>query len=121
MKNDSDLIQRAQGCLMGQLTGDALGSLVEFQTPEEIHRKYPNGVRKLADGGTWNTIAGQPTDDSEMALLLARMLIEQGTYNCEAAFVAYKYWLSSDPFDCGMTIASGLRGQWNQDKGEFRP
>jgi ADP-ribosyl-[dinitrogen reductase] hydrolase len=59
--------------------GDALGSLVEFQTTHDIRREYPNGVRKLADGGTWNTIAGQPTDDSEMALLLARMLADQGS------------------------------------------
>ena len=73
-----DKTSRAQGCLLGQLAGDALGSLVEFQSPEEIHRSYPEGVRELADGGTWNTIAGQPTDDSEMALLLARMQTERG-------------------------------------------
>lgn len=53
-------------------------ALVEFQTPEQIRRQYPDGVRELADGGTWNTIACQPTDDSEMALLLARMLVDQG-------------------------------------------
>jgi len=75
---NSTTLARARGCLLGQLAGDALGSLVEFQSPEEIHRSYPAGVRKLADGGTWNTIAGQPTDDSEMALLLARMLTECG-------------------------------------------
>ena len=68
----AEKLERAQGCLLGQLAGDALGSLVECRTPEQIRREYPNGVRKLADGGTWNTIAGQPTDDSEMALLLAR-------------------------------------------------
>jgi len=32
--------------------GDALGSLFEFQSPEDICRNYPNGVRDLADGGT---------------------------------------------------------------------
>jgi len=45
-------IDRAQGCLLGQLAGDALGSLVEFQTPEQVRREYPDGVRELADGGT---------------------------------------------------------------------
>lgn len=49
-------ISRAQGCLLGQLAGDALCSLVELKSPEEICRNYPNGVRELADGGTWNTI-----------------------------------------------------------------
>lgn len=108
-------VNRAQGCLLGQLVGDALGSLVEFQSPEEIRRNYPDGVRELADGGTWNTIAGQPTDDSEMALLLARMLAERGTYDSDAALRAYQFWLDSDPFDCGMTIATGLRGSPNHD------
>ncbi|MDT9547725.1 MAG: ADP-ribosylglycohydrolase family protein, partial [Chlorobium phaeovibrioides] len=32
---------RAQGCLLGQFAGDALGSLVEFQSPDEIRRSYP--------------------------------------------------------------------------------
>lgn len=62
----SGFVTRTQGCLLGQLAGDALGGLVEFRRPEDIWREYPNGVRYLADGGTWNTIAGQPTDDSEI-------------------------------------------------------
>ena len=71
---DSGLLARAQGCLLGQFTGDALGSLVEFETVEEISLYRPQGVEFLEDGGTWNTIAGQPTDDSELALMLARSL-----------------------------------------------
>ncbi|MGM9992856.1 MAG: ADP-ribosylglycohydrolase family protein, partial [Candidatus Bruticola sp.] len=103
-------VKRAQGCLIGQLAGDALGSLVEFMPPEAICRRYPNGVRELTDGGVWNTLAGQPTDDSEMALMLARMLVARRTYEPEAARHIYQFWLNSDPFDCGMTVAAGLRG-----------
>ena len=109
------MLERAQGCLMGQLVGDALGSLVEFQPPEQIRREYPNGVRELTDGGTWDTIAGQPTDDSEMAVLLARMLVDQGRYDPAEAWKAYVFWLDSGPFDCGMTVSSGLRGRLNQE------
>jgi len=58
---DPAMVFRAQGCLLGQLAGDALGSMVEFQRPEDIRREYPDRIRKLADGGRWNTIAGQPT------------------------------------------------------------
>jgi ADP-ribosylglycohydrolase len=112
---DIDALPRAQGCLLGQLVGDALGSLVEFQPPEQIRREYPNGVRELTDGGTWDTIAGQPTDDSEMALLLARMLVDQGRYDPAEARKAYVFWLDSGPFDCGMTVSSGLRGRLNQE------
>jgi ADP-ribosylglycohydrolase len=109
------IISRSEGCLLGQLAGDALGSLVEFQSPAAIRRSYPDGVRELVDGGTWDTIAGQSTDDSEMALLLARMLVKNGSYDSEAARKEYQYWLSSDPFDCGMTISAGLRGNPNSD------
>jgi len=108
-------LSRAQGCLLGQLAGDSLGSLVEFRSQEDIRREYPNGVHELIDGGTWNTIAGQPTDDSEMALLLARMLADQGRYDPEEARNAYIFWLDSGPFDCGMTVSSGLRGRPNPD------
>lgn len=109
----SDILSRARGCLLGQLAGDALGSLVEFRTPGDIQRLYPGGIRELADGGTWNTIAGQPTDDSEMALMLARMLVKLGTYDAKKALEAYIYWLNSGPFDCGSTVTAGLRGRPN--------
>lgn len=104
---------RAQGCLLGQLTGDALGSLVEFKTSGEIHTLYPRSGIALTDGGTWNTLAGQPTDDSEMALLLARMLAKCGTYDATQTVSAYQYWLASRPFDCGTTIRQALHGHPN--------
>lgn len=116
-----DHVARAQGCLLSQLAGDALGSLVEFQSPKRIQQSYPNGVRDLEDGGTWRTIAGQPTDDSEMALLLARMLVVRKTYDADAARKAYRYWIDSGPFDCGITIAAGLRGDPNPDSQDLEP
>ncbi len=115
MELNSETLSRAEGCLLGQLTGDSLGSLVEFQSPAEIRRRYPDGVRKLADGGTWNTIAGQPTDDSEMALLLARMLAKFRRYDANEARKAYTFWLDSRPFDCGNTVRAGLQGAPNRD------
>ena len=103
-------LDRARGCLIGLIAGDSLGSLVEFQSPAEIRLTHPEGVRDLEDGGTFGTLAGQPTDDSEMALALSRTLIARGTYDPEAARGAYREWLDSDPFDCGLTIRDGLLG-----------
>jgi len=82
---DIDMPSRAQGSLLGQLAGDSLGCLVEFRVPDDIRREYPKGVRELADGSTWSTIAGQSTDDSEMALSLARMLAGQARCDPEEA------------------------------------
>ena len=98
---------------MASSRGDALGSLVEFRSAGEILREYPDGVRDLADGGHWNTIAGQPTDDSELALSLARLLVRLGRYDAAEVRKAYVSWLDSDPFDCGDTIGSALRGHLN--------
>jgi ADP-ribosyl-[dinitrogen reductase] hydrolase len=109
--NRQSSVSRAQGCLFGQLAGDSLGSLVEFQGPAAIKRLYPGGVRYLVDGGHWDTIAGQPTDDSEMALMLARTLIKHGVYDPVQARNAYICWLKSSPFDCGNTVRSGLHGR----------
>lgn len=111
----AEIRSRAIGCLLGQLSGDALGSLVEFQTPEKILQKYPDGVRLMHDGGTWNTIAGQPTDDSEMALGLARSIVAEGTYVQDAARKAYEDWLHSHPFDIGNTVRDGLDYLPNHD------
>ena len=111
---DEDMLDRAQGCLLGQLSGDSLGSLVEFRSAQEIKDKYPQGVLELENGGTWNTIAGQPTDDSEMALMLARLLVRDGTYQSAKALAAYIEWLDSEPFDMGFTIQSGLNGNYNE-------
>ncbi|WP_442580268.1 inositol monophosphatase family protein [Mesorhizobium sp. ASY16-5R] len=98
----------AHGCLLGQLTGDALGSAVEFETAAAIARRYPDGVRTLKDGGTWNLIAGQPTDDSEMALALARSLVKDCGFNRDAVARAYIGWRKSGPFDIGVTTSSGI-------------
>jgi ADP-ribosylglycohydrolase len=111
----SSPIVRARGCLLGQLAGDSLGSLVEFKSAADIKKRYPDGVRLLADGGTFNTLAGQPTDDSEMALALARSLREHGTYRADLVRAAYRAWAASGPFDIGTTTSAGLAGHPNPD------
>jgi len=101
-------LSRAKGCLAGQIAGDALGSLVEFETAASIEHRYSGGVRLLCDGGTWDTIAGQPTDDSELALALARSLALLGKYDVEAVAQSYVKWFFSEPFDIGGTIRAAL-------------
>ncbi len=102
-------LDRSIGCLLGQVIGDSLGSLVEFQPAAKIARTHPGGVRDLRDGGTWNTLAGQPTDDSELALALARTLVGRTSYDADATAEAYGRWFTSAPFDCGNTTARALR------------
>ena len=102
------MLDRAVGCLLGQVIGDSLGSLVEFRSAPDIARAYPRGVRDLREGGTWKTLAGQPTDDSELALALARTLAGCASYDPEAVAAAYGRWMASGPFDCGNTTRRAL-------------
>jgi len=111
---DVGVLSRAQGCLLGQLAGDALGSLTEFKSAHVIAATYSDGgPYELADGGTWNTIAGQPTDDSELALVLARTLVLEDRFSSPAILDAYRQWKESDPFDIGGTTSTGLAGNPN--------
>ncbi|HOY59077.1 MAG TPA: inositol monophosphatase family protein [Verrucomicrobiota bacterium] len=107
---DPCVLSRAQGCWLGQLAGDSLGSLVEFQSASSIRAVYPEGVRDLADGGCWDLIAGQPTDDSELALMLARSLVREGRFDPDEVAAAYVTWLESHPFDIGSTTRQALAG-----------
>ena len=106
--DDAEMLSRAQGCLLGQFAGDSLGSLVEFQSAESIAKRYPEGPKWLEDGGTWDTIAGQPTDDSEMALALARSLVEADEYDADRVAEAYARWYESAPYDMGSTTTQAL-------------
>ena len=108
---DARRLARAQGCLLGQAIGDSLGSLVEFRSSGEIARLYAGGVRELADGGPWNTIAGQPTDDTEMALALARSMVAAGGYDTRGALEAYRAWIATAPADIGRTTRAALSGE----------
>lgn len=103
-------LPRAAGCLLGQVIGDNLGALVEFKGASDIAREYPRGVRDLADGGVYKTIAGQPTDDSEMAFALARSLVKEKAFQKEAVLAAYRDWLQTRPVDVGATTERGLLG-----------
>lgn len=106
--HDPSLLSRAQGCLLGQTTGDALGSQVEFMNSTDIAKRYPKRIALMENGGVWNTIAGQPTDDSEMALTLARSIVQRGHYDRRHVAQSYRAWLETDPFDRGSTVSRAL-------------
>lgn len=105
-------LSRARGVLYGQLIGDNLGALVEFSSAHAIRAAYPNGVRELAGGGPHRVAPGQPTDDSEMALALARSLIRNAGFNEDDVRDSYRRWAASHPFDIGNTCRSALTGSF---------
>jgi ADP-ribosylglycohydrolase len=92
---------KARGVLWGQAVGDALGTTVEFESAQRA--RLPRGAwpREVVGGGPFGLVAGQVTDDTELALALARSLAKHGRYDEEEVAAAYASWRASGPFDCG--------------------
>ncbi len=111
------ILSRAQGCLLGQLCGDALGSAAEFQKVDVVRRNQPPWPREIVASLAFRpviggpTVPGQPTDDSEMALALARSLVKRGEFDLAVVREAYRTWLASGPFDYGLTVSDALSGK----------
>lgn len=112
------LTQRARGVLYGLVIGDSLGALVEFSGPDDIARQYPDGVREMRDGGKHDLVAGQGTDDTEMAVELMESLVECEGFDARDVLDRYTAWLESGPFDRGDTIWCALAGGGKDEKSQ---
>ncbi|CEG54679.1 DraG protein [Stutzerimonas xanthomarina] len=110
-----ELMRRAHACLAGLLIGDNLGAQVEFMDAREIAERCVQRPIQIEDGGVWGILAGQSTDDGELALALARSLVQTGRYDAELAATAYVQWLKSEPFDVGQTTRQALGPTRDQD------
>ena len=100
----------ARGCLLGLAVGDALGTTFEF---DRIYQPaYPTlatgPATDVVGGGPFDLDAGQVTDDTQLAVCLARSLAERGRF--ELADVASRYvaW-TSEAFDIGNQTGASLR------------
>ena len=99
---------QAQGILLGLACGDALGRSVEFQRPDRIKRRHGRVTEMLANG-THGQPAGTITDDTEMALCIARSLAEHGAFEPEDIATRFVDWKRSGPFDIGIMTSSALQ------------
>jgi ADP-ribosyl-[dinitrogen reductase] hydrolase len=108
------LLTRAQGCLLGQVSGDSLGGLAGARRGEPL---YSNPLRRLEDGGRGQRLAGQPSADTELALALARSILATGEYEANRAMAAYTDWLRSEPDDGGGATGAALAGRPSPDQG----
>ena len=100
-------ISRAQGALLALLAADALGVQVEFLSKAERSQLGAATLLTLAPG-PWHTLAGQPTEDGEIVLLLCRMLTFYRAYQEQQAFAAYQYWLQTQPFAISASLQQAL-------------
>ena len=104
------LAERYAGCLVGLACGDALGGPVEFESREEIAAAYPGGLRDLVGGGWLDLAPGEVTDDTQMALALARALTPEPVgLDMDRLVAEFLAWYRSAPKDIGNTVGASLR------------
>uniref|UniRef100_A0AC34G2A5 ADP-ribosylglycohydrolase n=1 Tax=Panagrolaimus sp. ES5 TaxID=591445 RepID=A0AC34G2A5_9BILA len=120
---------RIYGAFFGQVIGDALGVYFEFGTADTAKKEMVVKKRERQNstffgfvktgpepilpmlGVDSNSIgAGQFTDDTEMALSLARSIVAKGEYNKIDVACAYSYWFCcTNPKTAGVTTKKALR------------
>ena len=111
MDKNMDVIRRAWGCMLGQIVGDSLGSQVEFKAAADVRALYPAGMEELEGSQLYRTLPGQPTDDSEMALTLARTLLRCGGFDADAVMTSYKVWQKTHPVDFAHAVFRAVHGK----------
>jgi len=106
--NLEEIRDRSRAAFIGMAIGDALGATVEFMTASEISAKYGT-FRDIVGGGWLRMKPGQVTDDTEMALCIARAIVKSQSWSLEAIADNFAAWLKSRPIDCGDTCRKGIR------------
>jgi ADP-ribosyl-[dinitrogen reductase] hydrolase len=98
----------ARGALLGLACGDALGRPAEFESARAIADRHGTITDMIGDGSH-----GQPpgtiTDDTEMALCIARSLADSGGFDPADVADRFLDWYYTGPFDIGMMTADALR------------
>ncbi|HYF95519.1 MAG TPA: ADP-ribosylglycohydrolase family protein [Symbiobacteriaceae bacterium] len=108
---------RYLGALLGLACGDALGVTLEFLTRAEVRRNHPDGHREITGGGPFRFSPGECSDDTAMAMAVARGIIEAPDRPVEAVGRHFQAWYGSNPPDVGSTCRLALEthrktGSW---------
>ncbi|MFN0252700.1 MAG: ADP-ribosylglycohydrolase family protein [Kofleriaceae bacterium] len=103
-------LDRARGALLGQAVGDALGTTYEFRRIEQPD--YPalatSPATDVVGDGPFRLPAGAITDDTQLAVCLARSLAEKGGFDPADVAERYVAW-QDEAFDIGGQTRSSLR------------
>src|SRR5688572_4339439 len=100
---------KLRGALLGLAVGDALGTTLEFTTPEApaFPRLTTGPHTSITGGGPFAVAAGQITDDTQMAVCLATSLVQKGRYEVQHVARSYVRW-RPHAFDIGQLTASAI-------------
>ncbi|MEU7551844.1 ADP-ribosylglycohydrolase family protein [Streptomyces sp. NPDC044571] len=93
-------LDRAVGAILGSAAGDALGAPYEFGPAGELSARG----REMLGGGGWDP--GEPTDDTQMAVLVGEALLEHDGLELldvlPDIFDRFRRWAAAGPKDIGL-------------------
>lgn len=99
------LKDRIKGVIYGQAIGDALGLGTEFMSKEEVKKCYPFGLSSYEqieqDDHRVRWPKGAWTDDTEMMLCIAKVIIQEGNINLTSIARNFKDWFNGNPLGIG--------------------
>lgn len=104
------LQSRYRGVMLGLAAGDALGTTLEFKTPDSFEP-----LTDMMGGGPFNLVSGQWTDDTSMTLCLGESLVDCHGFNPRDQMQRYVRWWQQGYrsstgacFDIGNTVRTAL-------------
>lgn len=107
--SDRDRLRdKFRGCLLGLAVGDALGAPLEFLARDEIAARYGT-LREMIGGGWLETQPGEFTDDTQMAIAIARSIVRRKKVDPADIAELFVGWFASQPKDIGNTTIRSLR------------
>ncbi len=94
--------ESARGALLGMAVGDALGTTYEFERMEQpsYPRLATGPATDVVGNGPFDLPAGAVTDDTQLAVCLARSLADRGALDPEDVGRRYVAWMT-EAFDIG--------------------
>lgn len=95
-----NMVERFEGAMLGLAVADCLGSTTEFMPREDIRFEFGMNV-DLVGGGAFNWKPGEPTDDTQMALAMARSIVKQGGFDQVDVSKNFVGWYDQKPKDIG--------------------
>ncbi|MEO8704451.1 MAG: ADP-ribosylglycohydrolase family protein [Kofleriaceae bacterium] len=100
---------RARGALLGMAVGDALGTTYEFErmTQPELPALATGPATDVVGGGPFGLVAGQITDDTQLAVCLARSLHAHGTLDVADLAERFVAW-RTHAFDIGSQTRASI-------------
>uniref|UniRef100_A0AC34EZ81 Uncharacterized protein n=1 Tax=Panagrolaimus sp. ES5 TaxID=591445 RepID=A0AC34EZ81_9BILA len=122
MANNEEM-KRIFGAFYGQVIGDALGVTFEGKKSAFVKERMSSEKRRKQNAGLDTSYilsmtgsdppfikAGQFTDDTEMAISMARSIVTKGGYDKVDVACAYAFWLcATSPKTTGKTTRAALR------------